>query len=73
MSISMSYHCPCGFRTLILDAAQNHANATGHVVSIQGALSANKPVVLKEAIEASAAEKVREMEIMRRARQKGLV
>lgn len=72
--MTFSYSCTeCNWKSGVLDAAQRHANNTGHVVDINGSLTANRPTVDITAISASAEEKMREGEILRRARDLGLV
>ena len=75
MSIRLSYCCTkCRFGdTGILDDAQAHANATGHEVQIRGTLTANKLIISPEAIAAAAEKKLREAEILRQARDRGLL
>lgn len=70
--MAFSYSCTqCEWKSGVLDAAQTHAN-TGHVVAVHGTITSNKPVVDLTAISASAEQKMREAEILRRARDLGL-
>lgn len=74
--ISMTYLCTqCEFKTGVLNDAQEHANATTHSVEINGFITTNKVVGDFVRIETSQKIKdhARELEIMRRAREKGLV
>ena len=72
--ISLRYSCACGFATGVLNDAQDHANATEHHVQITGFMTANKaPVADLRALEERARTKARENEIMRRARDRGLL
>lgn len=73
MAITMYYECSeCRFHTNLLDGAQNHADRTQHTINIHGAMTSRKPVVDRERIEVSAAEKARKEMIMREARKRGV-
>lgn len=73
--ISMSYFCTkCGYKTAILDDAQDHTNETTHHMGINGFITPNKITIDKEAIRASAqASRARDTAILRLAKEKGLV
>lgn len=72
--INLTYSCSCGFNSGVLNDAQDHANRMFHRLSIQGTLTAD-PRSVKSKYDAteSAKIKAREMEIMRRAKEKGLL
>lgn len=71
--ITMSYACKCGYATGVLDAAQQHSNATRHHVEIHGFLTPNAvPAIIGPTPEAIK-QKLREAAILRAAREKGLL
>ena len=69
--ISLGYRCSCGWRSGALEAAQSHADQTGHTVHVSGTISPRPKETVQ--ITRSAREKLLEAEILRRAREKGLV
>lgn len=71
--MTMTYSCSCGWRSGLLNDAQDHANANGHVVSITGSITSNIPQVDATAIAEAARARATEAEIMRRARDRGLL
>lgn len=71
--IRMSYSCACGMNTARLEEAQGHADETGHVVRIAGEVTTRIPQVDATAIEASARARATEAEILRAARDRGLL
>lgn len=74
MAISLSYACTCGFSTGFLEDAQEHVNKTvGHLIHVRGTISANVPQVDPTAIAASAQKKMEDAEILRIARDRGLI
>lgn len=71
--ISMTYSCKCGFKSSVLDDAQGHADEEGHNVDLVGSITPRTIQFDTHAIELSAARKARESEIMRQARDRGLL
>lgn len=72
----LAYSCKCGWSSRMYVDAQQHANDTGHTLDVTGTLSASeRPVADESALTISEAlkKKVREAEILRRAKQRGLV
>lgn len=73
MAMIFKYSCACGASVPSLDDAQNHANRTGHAVDVRGTITNNVPTASPEAIAAAAERRVRDAEIMRVARDRGLL
>lgn len=73
MAMIFKYSCACGFSVPGLDEAQLHANRTGHTVDVRGQITNNVPTASPEAIAAAAERRVRDAEIMRQARDRGLL
>lgn len=72
--ISMSYSCRCGWRSAVLNDAQDHANSTFHHVDLHGFITPNKlPVANTQSIEEAARKRAKESAILRAARDKGLL
>lgn len=72
--IALTYACSCGWRSPVLDDAQEHADETTHIVQVRGTITARELVSKRNiGIDERARLKARELEIMRRARAMGVV
>lgn len=72
--ISLRYSCKCGWSSTLLDDAQGHANATQHHVDVLGSISPVFNVTAqKQKIERAAKDKAWDAQVMRVARERGLL
>ena len=71
--ISMHYSCKCAWSSGVLDEAIEHSDKTGHFVHIDGTITPQEHTAVLKTIGASAARRAYEFEVMRRARERGLV
>lgn len=44
-SISIQYNCGCGYRSKVLEAAANHCDEKGHVITVQGNIYPEKALI----------------------------
>lgn len=73
--LTLRYTCgerACSFESTSLDDAQKHANEERHAINIIGALTPNRPPPT-QSIDEVARTKARTNEILRRAKERGLV
>lgn len=71
--MNFSYSCRCGWRSLDLTHAQQHADKTEHTVDVRGTITRREELVRQAtAITEEARRKAVDSEVMRQARARGL-